>query len=356
VARNSVFGYNRRAQDVRQAARDLQATYVLEGSARRETSRVRLTAQLTDGATGTHIWAKRYDRALEDIFAVQDDLTESIFAAVVPELGAAERERARAKRPESLTAWDWYQRGMSHLYRRTKYDVSEAERLFNLALELDNTLVPALCALSEVHYFQTFFGQSSEVAFHRLEAKRLADRAVNLDNQDPGAYCALARANMMSGDHGTASSYAETALALNPASALALYLLGMSHLYDGRANEGLPHIESAIRLSPHDQYAGRFMAAIAEGNLFLGEYEKALEWARRSMRQPRSSLTSRREAALAAALAQLGCIDEARLVVQELLREWPGLTISLLCQPLPPMNREYLDRYVEGLRLAGLPE
>ena len=189
-----------------------------------------------------------------------------------------------------------------------------------------------------------------------MEAKRLADRAVNLDNQDPGAYCALARANMMSGDHGTASSYAETALALNPASALALYLLGMSHLYDGRANEGLPHIESAIRLSPHDQYAGRFMAAIAEGNLFLGEYEKALEWARRSIRQPRSSLTSRREAALAAALAQLGRIDEARLVVQELLREWPGLTICLLCQPLPPMNGEYLDRYVQGLKKAGLPE
>ena len=109
---------------------------------------------------------------------------------------------------------------------------------------------------------------------------------------------------MMSGDHGTASSYAETALTLNPASALALYLLGMSHLYDGRANEGLPYMESAIRLSPHDQYAGRFMAAIAEGHLFLGEYKKALEWARRSMRQPRSSLTSRREAA-AAALASL---------------------------------------------------
>ena len=356
MARNSVFGYNRKARDVRQVARDLQATYVLEGSARRETNRVRLTAQLTDGATGTHIWAKRYDRALEDIFALQDDLTESIFAAVVPELGEAERERARAKRPESLTAWDWYQRGMSHLYRRTKYDVSEAERLFSLALNLDNNLVPALCALSEAHFFQTFFGPRSEVPFHRSEAKRLADRAVNLDNRDPGAYCALARANMISGDHRTASAYAETALALNPTSALALYLLGISHLYDGRANEGLPHLEAAIRLSPHDEYAGRFMAAIAEGNLFLGEYEKALEWARRSIRQPRSSLTSRREAALAASLAQLGCIDEARLVVQELLREWPSLTIDLLCQPLPLMNREYLDRYVGGLRLAGLPE
>src|SRR5215213_11131201 len=106
-------GYKRKAQDIRQVARDLRATYMLEGSVRREAGRVRLTAQLIDGTTGTHIWAKRYDRSLEDIFAVQDDLTESIFAAVVPELGAAERERARAKRPESLTAWDWYQRGMS---------------------------------------------------------------------------------------------------------------------------------------------------------------------------------------------------------------------------------------------------
>src|SRR3954449_12388453 len=192
VARSSVFGYKRKAQDVRQVARDLQATYVLEGSARRETNRVRLTAQLTDGATGTHIWAKRYDRSLEDIFAVQDDLTESIFAAVVPELGEAERERARAKRPESLTAWDCYQRGLWHLYRRTKGDVAEAERLFERALKLDGNLVPALCALSETHFFQGFFFCPREVATHCSEAMRLAERAVDLDHQDSAAYCALA--------------------------------------------------------------------------------------------------------------------------------------------------------------------
>ena len=128
VARNSVFGYKRKAQDIRQVARDLQATYMLEGSVRREAGGIKLTAQLIDGTTGTHIWAKRYDRSLADIFAVQDDLTESIFAAVVPELGEAERARARSKRPESLTAWDCYQRGLWHLYRRTRDDVAEAER------------------------------------------------------------------------------------------------------------------------------------------------------------------------------------------------------------------------------------
>ena len=101
---------------------------MLEGSVRREAGGIRLTAQLIDGTTGTHIWAKRYDRSLADIFAVQDDLTESIFAAVVPELGETERARARSKRPESLTAWDCYQRGLWHLYRRTRDDVAEAER------------------------------------------------------------------------------------------------------------------------------------------------------------------------------------------------------------------------------------
>src|SRR3954447_18593511 len=270
VARNSVFGYKRKAQDIRQVARDLRATYMLEGSVRREAGRVRLTAQLIDGTSGTHMWAKRYDRSLEDIFAVQDDLTESIIAAVVPELGEAERERARSKRPESLIAWDCYQRGLWHLYRRTRDDVGEAERLFERALKLDGNLVPALCALAEAHYFQGFFFEPTDVATRRAEAMRLAERAVDLDHQDSAAYCALARAHMMSGNHSAAASFAETALSLNPTSARAQYFLGMSHAYDGRARRGLPHLELALKLSPYDEYAGRFMAAIAEAHLFLG--------------------------------------------------------------------------------------
>ena len=123
----------------------------------------------------------------------------------MPELGEAERERARTRRPESLTAWDCYQRGLWHLYRRTRDDVAEAERLFERALKLDGNLVPALCALSEAHYFQGFFFCPTEVATHRSEAMRLAERAVDLDHQDSAAYCALARAHMMHGDHSAAA-------------------------------------------------------------------------------------------------------------------------------------------------------
>ena len=356
VARNSVFGYKRKAQDIRQVARDLRATYMLEGSVRREAGRVKLTAQLIDGTTGTHIWAKRYDRSLEDIFAVQDDLTERIFAAVMPELGEAERERARAKRPDSLTAWDCYQRGLWHLYRRTRDDVAEAERLFERALKLEGNLVPALCALAEAHYFQGLFFQPTDVVTHRAEAMRLAERAVDLDHQDPAAYCALARAHMMNGDHSAAASFAETALSLNPTSSRAQYLLGISHTYAGRPREGLPHLELAIKLSPYDEYAGRFMAAIAEAHLFLGEHDKAAEWGSRALRQPRSGHTSRRQAVYAAALAHGGLTAEARKVVQDLVREWPDLTIGLLCQSVPSTAPDYLSCYAEGLRKAGLPE
>lgn len=157
VARNSVFGYKRQARDIRRVAHDLGATYVLEGSVRKAGERLRLTAQLIDGGTGNHIWAQRYDRELNDIFAVQDDLTGSIVATVEPELSKAERDRARS-RASNLTAWDLYQKGVWHLYRRRHADLSEALRLFDSALMLEPELVPALCAASEAYYFRIVFG------------------------------------------------------------------------------------------------------------------------------------------------------------------------------------------------------
>ena len=216
--------------------------------------------------------------------------------------------------------------------------------------------MPALCALAEAHYFQGFFFQPTDVVTHHSEAMRLAERAVDLDHQDPAAYCALARAHMMNGDHSAAASFAETALSLNPTSSRAQYLLGISHTYAGRPREGLPHLELAIKLSPYDEYAGRFMAAIAEAHLFLGEHDKAAEWGSRALRQPRSGHTSRRQAVYAAALAHLGRTEEARKVVQDLVREWPDLTIGLLCQSVPSTAPDYLSCYAEGLRKAGLPE
>ena len=131
---------------------------MLEGSVRRAAGRLRLTAQLIEGTSGNHVWAKRYDREVQEIFAVQDDLTESMMASVVPEIGKAERERARRKHPASLNAWDCYQRGLWHLYNQTGADFLEAERLFKQALDLDPNLVGALCSLSEAYVLRVLLG------------------------------------------------------------------------------------------------------------------------------------------------------------------------------------------------------
>ena len=149
IARNSTFVYKGKSVDVRQVARDLDVRYVVEGSVRKAGSRVRLSAQLIEGAKGDHVWAKQYDRELDDIFEVQDELTQTIVAAIEPELGRAERERVRLKRPESLDAWDAYQRGMWHFHKRTKQDYVEADRYLRLAIEQDDNLDNAYTGLAQ---------------------------------------------------------------------------------------------------------------------------------------------------------------------------------------------------------------
>ncbi len=145
TARNSCFAYQGQASDVRKVARELGVAYVLEGSVRRSGARIRITAQLIDGSTGNHLWAHRYDRDLKDIFAVQDEITETLVGAIEPELGRAERERARAKRPDDLKAWDFYQRGLWHTYKRTREDLVDARQMFEQAIAIDPGLSPSLC-------------------------------------------------------------------------------------------------------------------------------------------------------------------------------------------------------------------
>jgi adenylate cyclase len=355
IARNSVFGYRREAQDIRQVARDLGASYVLEGSVRKEGSRLRMTAQLVDGATGNHVWAKRYDREVHDVFAVQDDLTESIVGSVEPELRKAERERARVKRTDNMTAWDYGQRGLWHLYRRTRPDFVEAQVLLQRALDIDGNHVPALCALSETHVFQVLFGFSENPDEDRQQAMRLARRAVEVDDQDPLALCALGRAYLANRKHRAAIPYIEEALALNPTLAWAHYLLGVCRAYSGRAKEALPYLETAIRLSPHDPYASRFFACGAEALFFLGEYEEAVTWGQKAIRQANTAHWSG-HTALAATLAKLGRAEEAAEVIQELLQHRPDFSLSLMCKAISLTDTDCLAAYSNALREAGAPE
>ena len=355
VARNSAFGYKRKAPDIRQVARELGAAYVLEGSVRRAAGRLRLTAQLIEGTSGNHVWAKRYDREVQEIFAVQDDLTESMMASVVPEIGKAERERARRKHPASLNAWDCYQRGLWHLYNRTGPDFLEAERLFKQALDLDPNLVGALCSLSEAYVLRVLFGYSANPDADRKQAMELARRAAKLDVDDPLTHCAVARAHVVRQEHALGIPHAQAAIARNPTLAWAQYLLGLCYTYSGRPREGIPHLELAVTLSPHDPYAHRFMACISEAHLFLGDYDVAVDWASRSLREHNVAHWSG-HTALAAALAHLGRITEAQNVVKEVLQHRPDLSISVMRRSLSLKHEEYLEVYLSGLRLAGFPE
>jgi adenylate cyclase len=274
---------------------------------------------------------------------------------VEPELDKAERERARAKRPENLNAWDLYQRGLWHLYKRTKDDLVEAEGLFQQALESDPSLVPALCAATEVHVLRVLFGFADDPTFHRREALRLARSAVELDHQDARAQSALGRAYSASREHEAAIPHLKTAIALNPSFAWAQYLLGAALTYSGQALAGIPHLELAIKQNPHDPYVSRFMACLAEAHMFLGEDERAVEWAQQSLRQP-TAVHFTGHTALAAALGHLGRSEEAQGVLSALHAQWPHFTLALMVRSFSLKHPAYWSRYLEGLNKAGLTD
>ncbi len=354
IARNSTFVYKGHAEDVREVAQQLGVRYVLEGSVRKAGTRVRVTAQLVDGATGKHVWADRYDRELEDIFAVQDEVTGTIVGALEPELGKAERERARVKRPENLDAWDLYQRGLSHLYSPTKENLAKAQQLFREATTLDPSLGPAFSGSAEAYYFTLVYGHSDSPEEHRQAALVAARRAVELDDEDASAHCTLGRIHYARKEHDLAIPELEAALAINPSLAWAHYGVGASLVFSGRASEAIAHLETAIRLSPHDPNMGSFLVRMADAHLFMHQYDDAVGWAKKALRQPNFQWS--RYAVLIAALGHLGRLGEAEHYLEELRAHRPDFSTALVRDTHLITDADDMGHYLEGLRKAGLPE
>ena len=194
IARGSAFAYKSRDTDPNDIARELGVRYILMGSVRRAGDRIRVTAKLIDGSNGSSVWARSYDRALADIFSVHDDITQTIVGGIEPELGRAERERARVKHRDSIDAWSTYQRGMIHLYRYTQDDLAEARKQFAAAIAIDPELGPAYSATAEAYYYEVVYGFAESVAHNRERAIEFAQKAVALDRDDAGAHCTLGRA------------------------------------------------------------------------------------------------------------------------------------------------------------------
>jgi adenylate cyclase len=353
IARNSCFAYKGRSSDIRDVARKLGVAYILEGSVRKAGNRVRVTAQLIDGASGNHVWAQRYDRDLEDIFAVQDEITATLVGAIEPELGKAERERARAKRPDDLRAWDFYQRGLWHTYKRTREDLAEAQRMFRQAIEIDPGLARAYAAAEEAFFFQFVGGYVDTGEAAKADALRFAEKAVQLDRQDAFNCYALGRALTLVRRHDSAVFELRKAIELDPSFAQAHYALAMALATGGRPEEALPHIELAMRLSPQDPYFGQFLVRRAEACLFLGRLEEAVEAAERSLREP--NIQWSRWAILAAAQAHLGRLEEARRSIEALRNLRPDVDLAFARDYWPIADAKALEYLVDGLRRAGLP-
>ncbi len=354
IARGSNFTYKNRAVDVTQVAKDLGVRYVLEGSVRKGGNRVRITAQLIDATTGQHVWAERYDRELADIFALQDEMAQTIVALVEPELGAVERERAHRKPPENLDAWETYQRGLWLMWTFLEDDNAEARRLFRRAHELDPGFAAAYAHEAYAHFITVVMGWADTPDEALATGLMAANMALALDDKDPVAYFALGRVTMMRGEHDAAIAALETTLALNPSFAQAYHGLGFALALAGRLEEAVEMFDKAERLSPFDPLLWAFTITHGLACILARDNKTALQLARQTLQIPRAS-GYWPHAVLAAALAHLGQMDEARAAVTEALEAKPDLSLTYLEKTLPTKEPDGLEPYLDGLRKAGLP-
>jgi TolB-like protein/Tfp pilus assembly protein PilF len=353
IARDSSFAYKDRDVDIKQIARELGVRYILRGSVRSAEGRVRVSAQLVDGDSGSNVWARSYDRDLSDIFAVQDEIAQAIVGAIEPQLGRAERERAKVK-VHDLDAWTLYQRGMFHLYRCTREDLAEARRLFQEAAAVDPDLALAFSGLAETYYYEVVYGFAQSNDRNREAAIGPAQHAVTLDPECAISHCTLGRIRYLRREYAPAMSSLRTAIELNPCHALAHYGMGATLVFSGRSAQAFPYLGAAIRFSPSDPNMGSFLVRLADARYFTGDYEEAASCGVKALGQQNFQWS--RYAVLIAALGQLGRIDEAQRYLGELRNSRPDFSIAFVKTTHLFGDRFDMEHYCDGLLMAGVPE
>lgn len=351
VARNSSFVYKGRAVHIREVARELGVRYVVEGSVRRSGDRLRISAQLNDVSTGSHLWAERYDRELADVFAVQDEITEAIVAAIEPQLYAAESFRAQQKPPGSLDAWDLVMRALSHHWRSTREDNAAAQGLLEKAIAIDPAYGKALGLLATSHIFGAHMGWTDMAATVPI-AERAALAAVEADREDAWAHHGLAYTYLFRRRFHDALAEFELALQLNPNFAMAHAFYGVTLCYAGRWQDGDAAARRALRLSPRDPLAAIYCGVAAYARFVGRDYEGAVQMARESMRQRSDFVGAHR--VLTAAAGMSGDPALAASALEGLRRAQPDVSLAWITRELPMLRDEDRAHYLEGLRRAGM--
>jgi len=355
ISRNSSFTYKGKSVDVKQVGRELGVRYVLEGSVRKSTNRVRITGQLIDANTGGHLWAGRFEGDLQDVFGLQDQITESVVGQIAPTLERAEIERAKRKPTEKLDAYDHFLRGMANFHQQTNETNSEALRLFYSAIELDpNFALPY--GLGGICYSRRKArGWATNHAEELVEAERLARRAIELGRDDAVAlYTAGFTIAHVVGDLDAGANLIDAALAIDPNSAAGWYYGGWVKIMLGEPEQAIAYEARSMRLSPMDPLHGLMRAATGFAHLSAGRYDEAVSWAQKAcLEQPTFTVAWR---LLASSSALSGRLDQAQRAIARVLELDPGFEMSTLSHYVTLRRPEDFARYVEGLRLAGLAE
>lgn len=355
IARNSSFAYKGRASDVKQIGRDLGVRYVLEGSVRKAANRVRITGQLIDAESGGHLWAERYEGALDDVFDLQDRITGSVVSAIAHELERAEIARAKRKPTESLDAYDYFLRGMARFHGLTEPNIDKAIDHFRHAITLDPEYASAYGMAAWCLFWRRINGWTTDYDGETAEGARLARLAVDLGRNDAVALTrgghALAH---FTRDFDVGVDFLDKALVLNPNLAAAWFLGGYLRNWRGEADEAIKRFEQAMRLSPLDIEMFRMQTGIAFAHLIAKRFDQACAWAEKAYREVPSFMLA--AAAIAASSALAGRVDDARRAMADVRRLDPSLRLTMLDRWLHFRRSEDAALFADGLRIAGMPE
>jgi adenylate cyclase len=353
IARNSSFTYKGRAVDVRQVSRELGVRYVLEGSIRKAGSRIRIVGQLIDATTGHHVWADRFDGDMNDIFELQDRITESVVGAVEPSLRLQEIRQARTRPTSYITAYDLYLRALPGFYSMTCEGFAEVRRLTNEALSIDPefALAKALGAYIRSISVSQCWHEPDDIRV----AIRMAREVLAEARDDPTSLRFGAQVLAYSAkEYETALSVIERSLYLNPNSAQGYTGSGWVNAYAARPQVAIEHFHRAMRLSPVDPEKGIALSGIGMSYLMLERYEEALTSGENALREMPNYGSSHR--VVIGALVGLSRLDEAQAAARRLMEAFPTYTLGLQRQINPWRDQAFCERYLEALRIAGVPE
>ena len=351
IARNSSFSYKGRSVDVRTVGRDLGVRSVLEGSIRRAGNRVRITAQLSDAATGAHLWADRYDRDLTDIFEVQDEVVAKIVGVLAVTLTKGERQRLRQHGTSNVEAYECWLRARALLTRGTRESVIQARAMYRRAIELDLNFAAPHAGLAFAAIADYVNGWAPDSAQALLEAERWARRALELNDLEPVSHMALGNVLLWRRDHERALAEFARMIALDPNFAQGHSATGLALMYTGEPARALEPFAIAMRLDPH--YPDILLHFLAQANFSLEKYEIAAQ--QLLDRIARNPGTDASRMLLASCYGHLGHVDDARAVWADLLKVNADFSLTQRARVLPYKNPDDFLRLAEGLAKAGLP-